>query len=150
ILGAASLKSYGAFMEGFYAGLREAGFVAGQNLTIEQRWADGDYARARQMAAELVEKNPRAIFASGNIAAVEAKKATSTIPIVFAIGIDPVRYGFVQSLAKPGTNATGAVVYTSDLVPKRLGILFEAVPSASLIGFLGNSKNANFEEDAKA
>ena len=147
VLGTASLQSYTQLMEGFYQGLAETGYEAGKNIVVEQRWADGNYDRLRQMAAEFATSQAAVIFASANAAAIEARKATSKIPIVFVVGIDPVEYGLADSLGRPGGNTTGTVIFASFLVEKRLQILRDLVPSASVVAFLGNPKNPNFKTD---
>jgi putative ABC transport system substrate-binding protein len=125
----------------FRRGLGEGGFVEGQNVTIEYRWALGQYDRLPAMAAELV-RRPVAILATtgGEPAALAAKAATSTIPIVFLIGGDPVKLGLVASYNRPGGNATGMNILTATLEPKRLGMLRELVPQAATIGVLLNPK----------
>jgi putative ABC transport system substrate-binding protein len=123
----------------FHRGLGEHGFVEGRNVTVEYRWALGQYDRLPALAAELV-RRPVAVLAStgGEPAALAAKAATSTIPIVFAIGGDPVKAGLAASYNRPGGNATGISLLTNLLEPKRLGLLRELVPSATTIGVLLN------------
>jgi putative ABC transport system substrate-binding protein len=121
----------------FRRGLAEGGFVEGKNLTIEYRWARGQYERLPALATELV-RLPLAVLVStgGDSAALAAKAATSTTPIVFAVGGDPVRTGLVASYNRPGGNATGVTVLTATMEAKRVGILHELVPQATAIGFL--------------
>jgi ABC-type uncharacterized transport system substrate-binding protein len=121
------------------SGLKEAGYVEGQNLTIEYRWAEGHYDRLEALAADLVNRKVAAIVTgAGNATALAAKKATSTIPIVFETGADPVQTHLVASFARPGGNLTGANILVAGLNPKRFELLFELVPQAAVIGLLVN------------
>jgi putative tryptophan/tyrosine transport system substrate-binding protein len=123
--------------EGFRRGLSEAGFVEGRNVTIEYRFAENQYDRLPALAAELVGRKVAVIAATGGGSSVQAvKAATTTIPIVFTFGGDPVREGFVSSLNRPGGNITGASFFTALLSGKGLGLLCELVPNAVVIGFL--------------
>jgi len=123
----------------FRRGLGEHGFVEGQNVTIEYRWALGRYDRLQEMATELVRRPVAVLTATGGEpSALAAKAATSTIPIVFSIGGDPVKQGLVASYNRPGGNATGVSLLTSPLEQKRLGLLRELVPQATTMGFLLN------------
>jgi ABC-type uncharacterized transport system substrate-binding protein len=121
----------------FRQGLSEMGFAEGQNVVIEFRWARGQYDRLPALATELVER-PVAVLAAlgGEASSIAAKRATSTIPIVFGMGADPVELGVVDSFNRPGGNATGYTILTSELEPKRIGLLRELVPSIPLIGAL--------------
>jgi putative ABC transport system substrate-binding protein len=124
---------------GFIKGLRDNGFIEGQNVRVEFRWADGAYNRLPEFAAELVRARVAVIAAGGGPAgAVAAKAATSTIPIVFLGGTDPVRDGLVSSLSRPGGNVTGVLNVATQLTAKRLSYLREFVPSAQLIAMLYN------------
>jgi putative tryptophan/tyrosine transport system substrate-binding protein len=126
-------------MAAFHEGLGEAGFVEGKNVTIEYRWALGRYDRLPALATDLVKRDVAVLVAvGGDVSAVAARQATSTIPIVFGTGSDPVDAGLVASLGRPGGNATGYSLVTNDLEPKRLGILHDLVPNAAVIGVLLN------------
>ncbi len=126
---------------GFRKGLAEAGFVEGKNVRIEYRAGDGKVERLPEQAAELVRLNVAVIMAGGPPAAMAAKQATTTLPIVFTSGADPVQIGLVQSMNRPGGNATGLHIQYGELVGKRLSILRELVPSARRIAVLVNPSN---------
>jgi ABC-type uncharacterized transport system substrate-binding protein len=141
----------GLVIPGFHEGLNEAGLVEGRNVAIEYRWAGGDYQRLPAMAADLVNRKVAVIAAiSGTPAALAAKAATTTIPIVFAIGGDPVAPGLVTSLNRPGGNVTGASFYTAPLVTKRLDLARELVPEGSVIALLINPRNPPSVEEGRA
>jgi putative ABC transport system substrate-binding protein len=129
----------------FRKALAEAGYVEGRNVAIEYRWAEGRYDRMPAMAAELVRRPVAMIVASPTPAALVAKAASATIPIVFGVTDDPVKLGLVTSLARPEGNATGVYFFLSDLAGKQLGLLRELVPAAKRIGLLVNPDNANAE-----
>ena len=121
------------------SGLEEAGYVEGQNVAIEYRWAEGQYDRLPAIAAELVRRQVAVIVATGGEPAMlAAKTATTSIPIVFSAGADPVARGFVASFSRPGGNITGATQFTTALSAKRIGLLRELVPNADPIGVLIN------------
>ena len=131
---------------GFRRGLEETGYLEGQNVAIAYRWANGHNDRLPGLAADLVEHKVDLIIAGGGVpAASAAQKATTTIPIVFAVGIDPVARGLVASLAHPGGNLTGVSFLNTELTPKRLEMLSELVPQATVIALLVNPNNAAAE-----
>jgi putative tryptophan/tyrosine transport system substrate-binding protein len=142
-LGAGSAGPLFTVVGAFRQGLNETGYVEGQNVAIEYRWAEGRYDRLPALAADLVGRKVDVIAALGGTSpALAAKSATATIPIVFSVG-DPVERGLVASLARPGGNLTG--VSSLDLAPKRVEMLSELVPRATLIAVLVNPDNANAE-----
>jgi putative ABC transport system substrate-binding protein len=149
-LSSESLKADAMRTVGFRKGLSEAGFIEGQNVTVEYRWADGEYKRLPELAADLVRRQVTVIAAIGGTApAVAAKGATSTIPVVFNIGADPIQLGLVNSLNHPGTNMTGVVVLSSELAGKRLQLLKELLPSATAFALLTNPSNPAHESEAR-
>jgi putative tryptophan/tyrosine transport system substrate-binding protein len=137
-------SAHGPFVASLLQGLAGTGFVEGRNMAIAARWAYGDFDKLPAIAAELV-RYPVNVIATigGDVTAQAAKKATSTIPIVFTAGADPVQSGLVASLNRPGGNVTGITVLTSGLVAKRLELLREMVPGADIIGLLTNKNNPN-------
>jgi putative ABC transport system substrate-binding protein len=140
-----SAEALGAFRQG----LREAGYVEGRNVAIEYRWAEGRYDRLPALVAEFVGLKAAVIVPAGNVAAIAAKAGTTTIPVVFLSGADPVKNGLVASLSRPGGNLTGVTGLTNDLMAKRVQLLHELVPTANLIGFLVNPNNPNTEPDTR-
>jgi putative ABC transport system substrate-binding protein len=138
------------FLAAFQLGHNEAGFVDGRNVMIEYRWAEGQYDRVPALAADLVRRRVTVIVVSGGaVSALAAKTATSIIPIVFVIGDDPIRFGVVPSLNRPGGNITGVTLFISELMAKRLELLSQAMPSTPAIAMLVNPKNPNAESEAK-
>jgi putative ABC transport system substrate-binding protein len=146
-LDSSSAGEYARFLAAFRGGLNEAGFVEGRNVAIEYRWADGRYDRLSALAAELVRIPVVVLVATGVTAAVAAKAATSTVPIVFNTGGDPVRFGLVASLNRPGGHVTGVASLGKVLLAKRFELLRELVPKAEAIAFLVNPNNAVAELD---
>jgi putative ABC transport system substrate-binding protein len=143
VLDAASADKNEQYLAPFWQGLGETGYVEGQNLAIEYRWGAGRYDRLPELAADLVRRKVNVIAVpSGTPAALAAKAATSTIPIVFGVGDDPVRLGLVASLARPGGNATGINFFIGELAAKRLGLLRDFVPGATRIAVLVNPSDA--------
>ena len=147
-LHSASPEPYSSMMAAFRHGLAEAGYVDGQNVTIDYRWAEGQFDHLPALAAELVAHRPAVLVAGGgDVSAVAAKAATTTVPIVFTIGADPVKSGLVASLNRPSGNLTGVTFFTIALGPKRLEMLRELQPKAGKIAVLVNPKSLN--PDAK-
>ena len=141
-LNSASPQPLENYVAGFRAGLKETGYVDGQNVAIEFRWAEGHYDRLPGMAADLVRRKVAVLVATGGSPAVlAAKAATTTVPIVFTIGGDPVRLGIVTSLSRPGGNMTGVDMFVNQMETKRLGLLRALVPKADLIAILLNPNN---------
>ena len=150
-LHSASPDLYSNHVASFRQGLSEIGYVEGQNVTIEYRWAEGRFDRLPELARDLVRHRVDAIATPGNTAAaVAARAATATIPIAFGVSDDPVKFGLVASLSHPGGNATGMNFLTAELVEKRLALLRELVPRANRVAVLVNPTNtANAETTIK-
>jgi len=141
-LNAASPGLYTFTLDAFREGLREAGFVEGRNVAIEFRWAGGDYDRLPALAAELAALNVSAIAATGDVASARAAQgATQSIPIVFTIGGDPIRFGLVQAWGRPGGNVTGIALLSSLLGQKRVELLHQIAPGVTRIALLMNPGN---------
>jgi ABC-type uncharacterized transport system substrate-binding protein len=142
-LGAGSPGPFAPFVAAFRQGLSETGFVEGQNLTIEYRWSEGLFDRLPAFAADFVGRKVDVIVADADVAAYAAKDATSTIPIVFVVGGDPVKQGLVASLAQPGGNLTGVSFLTGELIAKRFELLSELVPQVKVIAVLFGPTTTN-------
>jgi putative ABC transport system substrate-binding protein len=145
-LDATSAGSRASYLAAFRQELSETGYVEGQNLAIEYHWAEGRYDRLPALAADLVGRKVDVILSTGGLpSALAAKSATSTIPIIFNVGVDPVEFGLVARLARPGGNLTGVSGITVELTPKRLELLSELVPRARVIALLVNPNNTAAE-----
>jgi putative tryptophan/tyrosine transport system substrate-binding protein len=143
LLGSTSADAYATRIAFVRQGLNETGFVEGQNVTIEYRWAEGHYDQLPGIAAELVRRRVDMILAITTPAALAAKGATTKIPIVFEVGADPVTLGLVASLSEPGGNLTGVSLLNVELGAKRLELLHEAAPATKIVGLLINPTSAN-------
>jgi putative ABC transport system substrate-binding protein len=147
-LNGSSPDGYAPMVVAFRRGLKETGYIEGQNATIEYRWAHGQYDRLLALAADLVRRQVTVIATSGGTpATLAAKAATTTIPIVFYTAADPVEVGFVASLSRPGGNLTGVTSLNLEVGPKRLELLRELVPTATIIAVLVNPTNPSIAEN---
>src|SRR6201984_2234678 len=151
-LNSASPDTYRFNADSFREGLAKAGFVEGRNVRIEERWAQGDYEALPTLAAELVAIGVVAIAATGDVASARAaQRASSTVPVVFTIGGDPVRFGLIKSINRPGGNVTGILFNQNVLGAKRIELVREIAPSVSRIALLMNPTNPNVKiEEADA
>ena len=141
-LGPSSPGPFASRLQAFHRGLAETGYVEGRNVLIEYRWAENQYDRLPKLAAELVRRKVAAIVAPGGAAVgLAAKAATTTIPIVFEMGADPVELGLVPSLSRPGGNVTGVTSLNQEVGPKRLELLHELIPRATALALLGDPTN---------
>jgi ABC-type uncharacterized transport system substrate-binding protein len=149
VIGVLDARSPGTIenqLRAFRQGLKDTGYVEGENVALEYRWADNQMDRLATLAAELVRRRPTVIAASGPVTVFAAKAATTTIPTVFVINEDPVRLGLVASLARPGGNLTGINLFNAEITAKRLDLLRELVPGAARVGVLVNPTNATTTE----
>ena len=140
-LNGAAAELYAKFVNEFRRGLNEMGFIEGQNVVVEYRWADGHYDRLPELVADLVKREVTVIAATSTPAALAAKAATTSVPIVFTTASDPVNLGFVASLAHPGGNMTGATQLNMELGPKRLELMHQLLPNATVITLIVNPTN---------
>jgi putative ABC transport system substrate-binding protein len=145
-LNAASAGGYTRFVSEFRRGLNSMGFVEGQNVVVEYRWADGHYDRLPDLAADLIRRPIAVIAATGTPAALAAKKATAAVPIVFTTGGDPVQLGLVSNIARPGGNVTGATQITMEVGQKRVELLHQLVPKATALALAVNPTNLAIAE----
>ena len=140
-LNGSSADGYAPMVAAFGQGLKEVGYVDGQNVTIEYRWAEGHYDQLSELVNDLIRRQVSVIAATSTPANLVAKKATSTIPIVFTTSSDPVQLGLVESLNRPGANATGVTQLNVEVGPKRLELARELMPNATAVALLINPKN---------
>jgi putative ABC transport system substrate-binding protein len=148
-LGAESPDLFAACLRAFHQGLRETGFVEGRNVAVEYRWAEGQNNRLPALATELARRQVNVIVAGGTPAALAAKAASTTVPVVFLVGIDPVDAGLVASLSRPGGNLTGFSLLTSEVTQKRIELLHELLPQATKVAVLINPSTPNADTQTK-
>jgi putative ABC transport system substrate-binding protein len=147
-LGSGAPAPWAGLVAAFHQGLSQAGYVEGRNVAVEYRWAEGQYGRMPALIDDLLSRGPVVIAVTGSTAAAQAAKAaTNTIPVVFVIGADPVKFGLITSLNRPGGNVTGVSFLANLLVGKQLEVLRGIMPAAALVGFLVNPSNPNAEAD---
>jgi putative ABC transport system substrate-binding protein len=151
-LNSASPETYRFNADSFREGLAKAGFIEGRNVRIEERWARGDYAALPALAADLVSTGVAAIAATGDVASARAaQQASSTVPVVFTIGGDPIRFGLIESINRPGGNVTGILFNPNVLGAKRIELVREIAPTVSRVALLMNPTNPNVKiEEADA
>jgi len=146
-LGSASASPFAPMVAAFQDGLNQLGYVDGHNLTVEYHWAEGNYDQLPWLAADLVNRRVAAIVSAGAPAALAAKNATTTIPIVFLSGVDPARVGIISALDHPSANITGVANLTNGLIAKQIELLHEALPGTTLIAVLVNRRNPNHVQE---
>ena len=147
----ATSESFAPLVAAFREGLHQTGYIEGQNVTIEYRWAEGQYDRLPALAAELIHRQVAVIATPGSTpATLAAKAATSAIPIMFAVGSDPVEFGLVASLSRPGGNLTGMSMLAAEMAAKRLGLLGELLPNATVFAVLVNPVSPTAESEMKS
>jgi ABC-type uncharacterized transport system substrate-binding protein len=150
VLHSGSLDGWASMVAAFREGLNDAGYAEGRNVALEFRWAEGNYDRLPVLAADLVSRQVTVIVTPGSTpATLAAKAATATIPIVFAVGGDPVEFGFVSSFNRPGGNLTGVSLFSVALQAKRVELLCELVPNATVITLLINPNTPVYESETK-
>jgi ABC-type uncharacterized transport system substrate-binding protein len=148
-LGGGTGRGINRFVDAFHGGLREMGYVEGQNVAIEYRFAEDRIERVPQLVADLIRRRVSVICTSNNVTALAVKKAASEIPLVFVIGLDPVRTGLVSTISRPGGNATGVYFLTTLLAPKRMELMRALLPHAQVVAALVNPDNPNAEDHVR-